>query len=257
MCDAFLVLAQAPGGLVVLFAAALAPDGSKNPMQVLRLKKKMGNVSNASSETELRGALAWMVGEEGRGVRTIIEMVSMTRFDCMIGSSAGMRMACLAGLAPLLGALRLWQGAEPAAADAKRAGRPGAGERSRHGADHAHGPRHGPPHKSMRTCWCAWHGGGQVLDLQAHAQPRLRGHGMHWRQRRDGRQHVAAPVPRVAHQRHLGRQRQCAVPGRAARHVQRPPPWWNAFFAEVGKARGGHAELDTLCGSAGERISRT
>jgi len=60
---------------------------------VLRLKRKMGNVSNASSETELRGALAWMVGEEGRGVRTIIEMVAMTRFDCMIGSTAGQRAA--------------------------------------------------------------------------------------------------------------------------------------------------------------------
>jgi len=68
-------------------------DGSKNPLQVLRLKKKMGNLSNASSEIEFRGALGWMVGEEGRGVRTIIEMVSMTRFDCMIGSGAGMRMA--------------------------------------------------------------------------------------------------------------------------------------------------------------------
>ena len=52
-------------------------------MQIQRLKNKMGNVSNASSETELRGALAWMVGQEGRGVPTIIEMVSMTRFDCM------------------------------------------------------------------------------------------------------------------------------------------------------------------------------
>jgi putative acyl-CoA dehydrogenase len=62
-------------------------------MQIQRLKPKMGNASNASSETELRGALAWMIGEEGRGVRTIIEMVAMTRFDCMIGSSAGMRMA--------------------------------------------------------------------------------------------------------------------------------------------------------------------
>lgn len=93
MCDAFLVLAQAPGGLSCFLLPRWRPDGSKNPMQVLRLKKKMGNASNASSETELRGALAWMVGEEGRGVRTIIEMVSMTRFDCMIGSSAGMRMA--------------------------------------------------------------------------------------------------------------------------------------------------------------------
>lgn len=93
MCDAFLVLAQAPGGLSCFLLPRWRPDGSKNPMQVLRLKKKMGNASNASSETELRGAMAWMVGEEGRGVRNIIEMVSMTRFDCMIGSSAGMRMA--------------------------------------------------------------------------------------------------------------------------------------------------------------------
>lgn len=93
MCDLFLVLAQAPGGLSCFLVPRWRPDGTKNPLQVLRLKKKMGNVSNASSEIELRGALGWLVGEEGRGVRTIIEMVSMTRFDCMIGSSAGMRMA--------------------------------------------------------------------------------------------------------------------------------------------------------------------
>lgn len=93
MCDLFLVLAQAPGGLSCFLVPRWRPDGSKNPLQVLRLKKKMGNVSNASSEIELRGALGWLVGEEGRGVRTIIEMVSMTRFDCMIGSSAGLRMA--------------------------------------------------------------------------------------------------------------------------------------------------------------------
>ena len=93
MCDAFLVLAQTHVGLSCFLLPRWRPDGSKNAMQVLRLKKKMGNASNASSETELRGALAWMVGEEGRGVRNIIEMVSMTRFDCMIGSSAGMRMA--------------------------------------------------------------------------------------------------------------------------------------------------------------------
>jgi putative acyl-CoA dehydrogenase len=93
MCDAFLVLAQTSVGLSCFLLPRWRPDGSKNAMQVLRLKKKMGNASNASSETELRGALAWMVGEEGRGVRNIIEMVSMTRFDCMIGSSAGMRMA--------------------------------------------------------------------------------------------------------------------------------------------------------------------
>jgi putative acyl-CoA dehydrogenase len=93
MCDAFLMLAQAPGGLSCFLVPRWKPDGTKNPLQVLRLKKKMGNASNASSETELRGALGWMVGKEGRGVATIIEMVAMTRFDCMIGSSAIMRAA--------------------------------------------------------------------------------------------------------------------------------------------------------------------
>ena len=93
MCDAFLVLAQAPGGLSCFLVPRWKPDGTKNPLQVLRLKKKMGNASNASSETELRGAFGWMVGKEGRGVATIIDMVAMTRFDCMIGSSAIMRAA--------------------------------------------------------------------------------------------------------------------------------------------------------------------
>jgi putative acyl-CoA dehydrogenase len=98
MCDAFLVLAQAPGGLSCFLLPRWRPDGTKNPMQVVRLKRKMGNVSNASSETELRGALAWMVGDEGRGVRTIIEMVAMTRFDCMVGSAAGQRAAAAQAL---------------------------------------------------------------------------------------------------------------------------------------------------------------
>jgi putative acyl-CoA dehydrogenase len=98
MCDAFLVLAQTAGGLSCFLLPRWRPDGTKNPLQLLRLKRKMGNVSNASSETELRGALAWMVGSEGRGVRTIIEMVAMTRFDCMIGSTAGQRAAAAQAL---------------------------------------------------------------------------------------------------------------------------------------------------------------
>ncbi|MCH8553194.1 MAG: acyl-CoA dehydrogenase family protein [Natronospirillum sp.] len=93
MSDAFLVLAQAPEGLSCFLLPRWRPDGSKNPLQIQRLKNKMGNVANASSETELRGALAWLIGEPGRGVRTIIEMVALTRYDCMIGSSAGMRQA--------------------------------------------------------------------------------------------------------------------------------------------------------------------
>ncbi len=93
MCDAFLVLAHSEGGLSCFLLPRWRPDGSKNPMQIQQLKQKMGNVANASCETELRGALAWMIGEEGKGVRNIIDMVALTRFDCMIGSSAGMRQA--------------------------------------------------------------------------------------------------------------------------------------------------------------------
>lgn len=93
MSDAFLVLAQSEGGLSCFYMPRWRPDGSRNAMQIQRLKNKMGNIANASSETELRGAYAVMVGEEGHGVRTIMEMVSMTRFDCMIGSSAGLRQA--------------------------------------------------------------------------------------------------------------------------------------------------------------------
>jgi putative acyl-CoA dehydrogenase len=93
MSDAFLVLAQSSGGLSCFLLPRWRPDGGQNALQIQRLKDKMGNVSNASCEVELRGALAWMVGEEGRGVRTIIDMVAMTRFDCMVGSSAGMRQA--------------------------------------------------------------------------------------------------------------------------------------------------------------------
>lgn len=93
MCDAFLVLGNTSGGLSCFLVPRWRPDGSKNPIQVQRLKNKMGNVANASSEIELRGALGTMVGEEGRGVNAIIEMVAMTRFDCMIGSTAGQRQA--------------------------------------------------------------------------------------------------------------------------------------------------------------------
>ena len=95
MCDAFLTLAQTPAGLTCFLAPRWKPDGAKNEIEFVRLKRKMGNVSNASSETEWRGALGWRVGEEGRGVANIIEMVALTRFDCMIGSSAGMRRAVI------------------------------------------------------------------------------------------------------------------------------------------------------------------
>jgi len=93
MCDLFLVLAQAPGGLSCFLLPRVLPDGTRNVFRIQRLKDKLGNRSNASSEPEFDDTVAWLVGEEGRGVRTIIEMVSVTRLDCTIGSAAGMRAA--------------------------------------------------------------------------------------------------------------------------------------------------------------------
>ena len=93
MCDAFLVLAQAPGGLSCFLVPRILADGTRNGFRIQRLKDKLGNRSNASSEIELDNAWAVMIGEEGRGVRTIIEMVNHTRLDCVIGSASLMRQA--------------------------------------------------------------------------------------------------------------------------------------------------------------------
>ena len=91
MCDAFLVLAQAPGGLSCFLLPRWLPDGTRNAFHIQRLKDKLGNRSNASSEVEFARASAWMVGEEGRGVATIIDMVNHTRLDCVLGTTAQMR----------------------------------------------------------------------------------------------------------------------------------------------------------------------
>jgi putative acyl-CoA dehydrogenase len=93
MCDLFLILAQAPEGLSCFLLPRVLPDGTRNAMRLQRLKDKLGNRSNASSEVEYEAAVAWPVGELGRGVRTIIEMVSSTRLDCIIGSAAAIRQA--------------------------------------------------------------------------------------------------------------------------------------------------------------------
>lgn len=93
MCDAFLVLAQSPKGLSCFFMPRWTPDGERNAVHINRLKDKLGNRSNASSEVEFHGAFAQLVGEEGRGISTILEMGNHTRLDCAIGSSALMRQA--------------------------------------------------------------------------------------------------------------------------------------------------------------------
>ncbi|MFT4200952.1 acyl-CoA dehydrogenase family protein [Gordonia sp. (in: high G+C Gram-positive bacteria)] len=89
--DLLLVLAQTPEGLSCFFVPRILPDGSRNNIYLQRLKNKLGNHSNASSEVEYHDAVGWMVGEPGRGVRTIIEMVNMTRLDCTTASAAVMR----------------------------------------------------------------------------------------------------------------------------------------------------------------------
>ena len=98
MCDAFLVLAQAEGGLSCFLLPRFTPDGERNRIHLQRLKDKLGNRSNASSEVEFRGAWAQLVGEEGRGVPTIIEMVNHTRLDCVLGVAAGARWGTAAAI---------------------------------------------------------------------------------------------------------------------------------------------------------------
>lgn len=93
MCDGFLVLAKVKQNLSCFLVPRWREDGSKNPMHIQRLKNKLGNASNASSEIEFRGAHGWLLGEEGRGINTIIQMVALTRYDCMLGSSALMSQA--------------------------------------------------------------------------------------------------------------------------------------------------------------------
>jgi putative acyl-CoA dehydrogenase len=91
MCDVFLVLAQAPEGLSCFLVPRVLPDGTRNAFRIQRLKDKLGNHSNASSEPEFDGTVAWLVGPEGQGVKTIIEMVNCTRLDCVMSSATLMR----------------------------------------------------------------------------------------------------------------------------------------------------------------------
>jgi putative acyl-CoA dehydrogenase len=98
MSDLFLTLAQGPGGLTCFLLPRVLPGGDRNGLRIQRLKDKLGNRSNASAEVEFDAALAWQVGEAGRGIATIIEMVSATRLDCVLGSAAGMRAATVAAV---------------------------------------------------------------------------------------------------------------------------------------------------------------
>jgi putative acyl-CoA dehydrogenase len=98
MCDLFLVLAQGPRGLTCFLLPRVLPDGTRNAIRIQRLKDKLGNRSNASAEVEYDGAVGWQVGEAGRGVRTIIDMVTATRLDCVLGSAAAIRRGTVAAV---------------------------------------------------------------------------------------------------------------------------------------------------------------
>src|SRR5258705_2569571 len=94
MSDAFLILPKAPGGLSCFFLPRFTPDGEVNPIRIQRLKDKLGDRSNASSEVEFCDARAWLVGDEGRGVPIILEMGTYCRLDCVLGT-AGLTRQCL------------------------------------------------------------------------------------------------------------------------------------------------------------------
>ena len=134
MNDVFLVLAQAPDGVTCFVVPRVLPDGSRNALQIVRLKDKLGNRSNASSEIELNDAMGTRLGDEGRGIRTIIEMVSATRMDCILGSSEHHAQGRGRGVLPCLAPIRVRRHARRPAGDDQRLGRPRRRDRGGHHA---------------------------------------------------------------------------------------------------------------------------
>ena len=170
-CDAHLVLAQAPtSGSILLLRAALAPDGGKNAVQLQRLKDKLGNRSNASSEVEFLERLRRDVGEEGRGIPTIIEMATYTRLDCAYRSAGFMRQAFVQATAPRAPPHTRSAGARRSADDDRAARRYGARIRGGHVAVDGSGEPFRSRRADRRRAWRRVDdAGGQVLDLQARA----------------------------------------------------------------------------------------
>ena len=219
MCDLFLTLAQGPAGLTCFLLPRVLPDGARNGMRLQRLKDKLGNRSNASAEIEFDGALAWQVGEPGRGVATIIAMVSATRLDCVIGSAAGIRAATVAAVHHASHRLAFGKelAAQPLMANVLADLTPGipGGHRAglppgrRGGPGGARGPGRGGTAAPGAAR-------GQVLGVQALPGARGRGAGMPRRQRVRGGVRPAADLPRGPAELDLGRLRQRDVARRAA-----------------------------------------
>ena len=214
-CDVFLTLAQAPAGL-----SCFLFEGRDPGFRIQRLKDKLGTRSLPSSEVEFHGVRGRLIGEEGRGVATIIRMVNHTRLDCLLGSTAGDALGCRPGRPPRPPPQRLRQAAGRAARDAERARRPGG--RVRGGDRHrdADRPR---LRRGRRAVPPLRHGRHEVLGLQARAAARGRGARVPGRQRlRRGVGHAAA-APRLAAQLDLGGLGQRGGARRAARDRSRSP----------------------------------
>ena len=254
MCDIFLVLAQAPGGLSCFMLPRVLPDGTRNRMFLQRLKDKLGNHANASSEVEYDGATAWLVGEEGRGVPTIIEMVNLTRLDCTLGSATSMRTGLTRAIhhaqhrkafgaylidQPLMRNVLADLAVEAEAATMVAMRMAGATDSVVRG-DQKRGAA--APDRS---------GGQQVLGVQARHPARRRSAGMPGRQRLCRGVRHAAAVPRGAADGHLGRFGQCQRAGYVARHGNSPGVHRGAFRragAERGSRSRGWTPRRTRCG---------
>ena len=199
MNDVFLVLAQAPEGLTCFVMPRRLPDGSRNPFDVVRLKDKLGNRSNASAELEFDGTLVRRLGDEGRGVRTIIEMVAATRLDCVLGSASLMRRSLAEASWHVAHRTAFGATAGRPAAHAERDRRPGRGVRGR---DRARDPagRGGGRRPSRARGGAAPDRAAprQVLGLQADAGHGGRGARVSRRQRVRRGVGAAAALPRVA-----------------------------------------------------------
>jgi putative acyl-CoA dehydrogenase len=240
MCDLFLVLAQTDEGVGCFAVPRILPDGTRNPFFLQRLKDKLGNKSNASSEVEFDGTWGRLVGEPGRGVRTIIEMVGHTRLDCTIGSAAGMRMAVAQAIhhARHRSAFGRTLVEQPLMANVLAD--LGAGERGRDragDAPRARLRRGGPGDAPTR------HRGGQVPRLQALPGRGLRGAGVPGRQRLRRGLRDAADLPRGAAElvwEGSGNVNALDV----LRTLAKEPGAFDVFWAELDAARGADARYD-------------
>ena len=256
MCDAFLMLAATSRGLGCFLLPRFLPDGTRNAFDFQRLKDKLRNRSNASSEVEFDGASATLVGEEGHGVRTILEMASHTRLDCVIGSAAVMRQALVqashhvrqrAAFGKRLIEQPLMQNV---IADSSWNPRR---QRSWRCASAVPTTRNRRPGRSRLSP--ARHAYREVLGPQARHHARGGGAGVLGGQRVRRGMHPAAPLPREAHES-LWEGSGNVMCLDVLRAAAREPASMDAFFAELGLAAGVDRRLDAFVASIRDELAQ-